>query len=289
MIYFSSNRMEKTVNFTSDEVDILVDLYNKYQNILQGKFGSVSGAGLKKKKWNEILEAVNTIGQNNRTIPQLKKKMKNLRQKVKQKASDNKKSFRKTGGGSDDDDEPDEVEDKILATISATQVHGIVGGIDTHYERLVSSETPTSLTCSKAKSVGRTDHEGTDAPRSSYGTSSKLICFQNLLDDDSEAIEIQNENQEARKVSINTSSTKMTKVNSDFSPVGDVSTPDRKRRRLGGEDTPQMQVMREQVEHVKEQTSYLRSIDRSLQQLVEIEREKLNVMKGKLCSQLLLS
>jgi hypothetical protein len=122
----------KSPNFTPEELAVLVDLYQKHHATLQGQFEGTSGAQRKKKIWASILESVVAVSGHTRTLDQIKKKVKNLKSATKLVASDNKRAKVKTGGGSDEETPLNELEEKLLSTISPRQITGILGGIDIH-------------------------------------------------------------------------------------------------------------------------------------------------------------
>jgi len=136
----NESKSGRNANFTEEEETVLADLYAKNAPVLQGKFSdtekglNIPKVSMKQKqaKWREIRDAVNAVGNNNRTVDHLIKKIKNMRSSIKKKAASNKLSFCKTGGGSDEEDPPDFVEAKILSTISRTSIFGIPGGVDVH-------------------------------------------------------------------------------------------------------------------------------------------------------------
>lgn len=137
---------KKAQNFSEEEVRILVEMYVENKDVILGKFNSAAGAFGKKRIWNEILEAVNAVGANGRTLDQVKKKLKNLKQGTKTLAVANTKSIKKTGGGSDEDEELDDNQEKLLTTISTRQIHGIPGGLDIHeHKNLTIPKNPQKL------------------------------------------------------------------------------------------------------------------------------------------------
>jgi len=123
---------EKAPPFTAEEITCLVDQYATHSKVLQGTFIGPAGALRKKKLWDDILKAVNAVGNNNRKLASIRTKLKNMKQQTKSKAASNKTSLRKTGGGSDEEDALDSIEGKMLSTMSSRQIYGIPGGIDVH-------------------------------------------------------------------------------------------------------------------------------------------------------------
>ncbi|ODM91315.1 putative nuclease HARBI1 [Orchesella cincta] len=80
----------------------------------------------KKSAWNEVVDEVNAVSSNNRTLAQIQEKYRNLRKEV--KAAEAKLA---RGGGSVILPKVEPWYENILATLSYEAINGIKGGIDT--------------------------------------------------------------------------------------------------------------------------------------------------------------
>jgi hypothetical protein len=122
----------KATYIQGEELQTLVSLCAEHASLLYGTFKGSSGSAMKAAKWQEILDSVNAVGQNNRTMAQIQRKMTNIRQTTKAIASSNKTSIIKTGGGEDETDELNDTQKMALATISTHSIKGIPRGFDIH-------------------------------------------------------------------------------------------------------------------------------------------------------------
>jgi len=103
--------------------------------VLHGKLSSTVRNTHKQEAWARLLEAVNFVGSNQRSLKQVQDKMKNLKKRYKSAAANNSKEIRKTGGGESSVEEINRVGEKILSTMSTTTLHGIKGGFDSSAQR----------------------------------------------------------------------------------------------------------------------------------------------------------
>ena len=147
---------EKEPHFSGEEIAALVEGYAKAKDVLLGNFQTPAGAQLKKAKWEEILNAVNAVGHNNRSLDKVKKKITNMKQTTKAIAVANKKSIKKTGGGPNEEQSLDPIQEKLLSTISQRQISGIEGGLDVHEKKQEikfppKEEKPKGIDCDSVK------------------------------------------------------------------------------------------------------------------------------------------
>ncbi|ODM99490.1 putative nuclease HARBI1 [Orchesella cincta] len=85
----------------------------------------------KKSAWNEVVDEVNAVSSNNRTLAQIQEKYRNLRKEVKAAEAKRKRNISGTGGGSVILPKVEPWYENILATLSYEAINGIKGGIDT--------------------------------------------------------------------------------------------------------------------------------------------------------------
>ncbi|XP_075982155.1 uncharacterized protein LOC142980577 [Anticarsia gemmatalis] len=90
---------ERSANFTKEEMDRLQCLLSKYKHILFCKKTDGISTKQKESAWNLIEQEFNALGDNFRTIKQLKYKFENLKRIAKKGASKERQEMRRTGGG----------------------------------------------------------------------------------------------------------------------------------------------------------------------------------------------
>lgn len=90
----------KRIQFSRDKEQLLVSLVKKYKSIIENKKSNASTWKDKEKAWQVIEKEFNSnSGQNSRNAKQLKEKYLNMKKRVKQKFSNEKRSNSQTGGG----------------------------------------------------------------------------------------------------------------------------------------------------------------------------------------------
>ncbi|KAH3702763.1 hypothetical protein DPMN_077789 [Dreissena polymorpha] len=91
------NESSQCHSWSKKEIDILLELVIENKNLLEGKHGPSVTEANKRKKWQEIVSAINACGVALRTVDTCKKKLRDL----KKNARDYLNSFKvpKTGGG----------------------------------------------------------------------------------------------------------------------------------------------------------------------------------------------
>ncbi|OXA39147.1 hypothetical protein Fcan01_26160, partial [Folsomia candida] len=251
--FLSFSPKKKSECFSDEEKTTLINLYSEYCNILQGTFSDSDGARLKKRKWNDILDA------------------------------GTKKQSGKLVGGSDEEDELEPDEEKLLSTISKRSIYGVPGGIDTG--EIKTEIRHAANDCKKPKICG-TDHKGTDQPESCIATiSSSMVLF------DPDTIEI-NEEVEMYVTSDNEVIVKqrrtITPPISTPRPTPSSSKVTSARRELFANrksafsDGPQTKLMREQVDRLEQQVGTFKRIEQVLQEMKDIEQKKLGIMEASL-------
>ncbi|CAH1383330.1 unnamed protein product, partial [Tenebrio molitor] len=128
-------RGPRAKNFTTTEVDILVKEVEKRRQVL---FGPLRGPSLtqfhRDRAWEQVLSCVNAVAPAIRTVGELKKKFKDLKNRTKTKANTFKREARKTGGGENQAPRLTATEEKLLSFVGMDSVEGISGGIDTFRE-----------------------------------------------------------------------------------------------------------------------------------------------------------
>ena len=120
----------RKANFSSEEVDILVEEVGKRKEVLFTKFSAVVTNQRKKMEWQEIADRMNVVSRQVRDQKDVKKKWQDLSSSSKKKESCRRREMNKTGGGEADYESVSTTEQKVIAVIGEEAVEGIVGGFD---------------------------------------------------------------------------------------------------------------------------------------------------------------
>ncbi|XP_068900185.1 uncharacterized protein [Tenebrio molitor] len=87
MADWSLPRKPRKSNFSTDEVDVLVDSVRSYYNVLYGKFAKrATNRWIRQKAWMDILKKVNGVSIEKRTLQEVKNKWKKCQYALKEKA-----------------------------------------------------------------------------------------------------------------------------------------------------------------------------------------------------------
>jgi hypothetical protein len=109
----------------------LVTEVDKRRHVL---FGPLRGPSLthfhRARAWEQVLSCVNAVAPAIRTVGELKKKFKDMKNRVKTTANTLKREARKTGGGENEAIPLTAIEEKMLSFIGIESIEGISGGID---------------------------------------------------------------------------------------------------------------------------------------------------------------
>ena len=96
-------KRQRKPDWTKEETDVLIQLFIQHNDELTGKFSSQLTNADKAKIYKSIMENVNAIGGNDRTVESVKNKWQLLKADVKNKAAKilakQRKTVRITGGG----------------------------------------------------------------------------------------------------------------------------------------------------------------------------------------------
>ncbi|ESO82707.1 hypothetical protein LOTGIDRAFT_155725 [Lottia gigantea] len=122
----------RSPNFTSQEIQILIDEVEKNKSLLFSQHSNVVTNSAKKKTWEATCFKINAVNDtdNLRTVEEIRKKWTCYVSSTKQKLAENKRETRRTGGGPPPNS-VSAVEEKIAGIIGNTPITGIEGGIDT--------------------------------------------------------------------------------------------------------------------------------------------------------------
>ncbi|RZC35981.1 Myb DNA-bind 5 and/or MADF DNA bdg domain containing protein [Asbolus verrucosus] len=122
----------RSKNVTSTEITIMVEEVERRRNVL---LGPLKGPRLtqfhRDRAWEKVVEAVNAVAPVVRGLPEIKKKIRDLKTQTKQKANAFKREARKTGGGENDAVPLSAAEQRALSFIGNDNIEGIEGGVDT--------------------------------------------------------------------------------------------------------------------------------------------------------------
>ena len=126
----------RKANFSSEEVDILVEEVGKRKEVLFAKFSAVITNQRKKMEWQEIADRMNVVSKQVRDQKDVKKKWQDLSSSSKKKESCRRREMNKTGGGEAEYENVSTMEQKVIAVIGEEAVEGIVGGFDVGLEEI---------------------------------------------------------------------------------------------------------------------------------------------------------
>ncbi|XP_056378363.1 myb-related transcription factor, partner of profilin-like [Hyla sarda] len=122
-------RAGKKKNYTDQEMELLVDEVIANWRTLFSKNSEKMPMSIRTAVWNGILVKVNSLGIDRRTVPELKKKWVDIRNKVKAKMALVSKESQQTSGGSRSNVYLTAMERKVASTYTRQQTQGI-GNID---------------------------------------------------------------------------------------------------------------------------------------------------------------
>ena len=123
--------VKRQVNYTQDEIDLLINEVQKRKGILFSSFTNSITNDMMEKEWKIIAQKISAVGSVVRTGKQVRHKWGDLSSRTKGKSISHAKAMRQTGGGINPVPELSETENKLLAVIGTTAVHGVSGGMDT--------------------------------------------------------------------------------------------------------------------------------------------------------------
>ena len=91
--------MGKKKNFTETELEVLLSEVEARKNVLFGTLSSGISSKRKRSGWENVCQAVNAVGSENRTQAEIKKKWSDIKVDVKQRLAAHRRSVVQTGGG----------------------------------------------------------------------------------------------------------------------------------------------------------------------------------------------
>lgn len=113
-----SDKRDRAVNFTTNEIRILVDLIVKYSHILENKKTDSVMWKKKEETWEKLCTEFNGLsGLCYRTTKNLKIKYEGLKRSLKKKKAANKTEIYKTGGGPVETTPYTDFEEKLLSIL----------------------------------------------------------------------------------------------------------------------------------------------------------------------------
>jgi Myb/SANT-like DNA-binding protein len=120
---------KKAKKFTEEELSRAV---KENEKILFGQFSDTDRVDRisKSAAWRLVLNAVNAVGEGNRSLEQVKIKMKNVKMTAKKIESNNRREIHKTGGGKANIQNLSESQRVMLETVPEECIEGVAGGID---------------------------------------------------------------------------------------------------------------------------------------------------------------
>lgn len=124
-----TSRKRRSQNFTSRELNALVDGVVQQKHVLFSKFNDTVTNRQKSSAWKDILSSINAVAEAQRTLADIRMKWAKMLSKTKQKAATRAAAVKRTGGG----EPPPELsilEEKVLSCIAQESVEGIPGGFD---------------------------------------------------------------------------------------------------------------------------------------------------------------
>lgn len=99
-------------NFSGDETRVLLDSYEEYKDIIEGKFSNSISKINKNEAWEKITSNVNALGVAPRTIEGIQTKFKNLKSDAKLAHNSYKRKMNGTGGGPPPE-EPNQLDKRV--------------------------------------------------------------------------------------------------------------------------------------------------------------------------------
>ncbi|KAK2878655.1 hypothetical protein Q8A67_019446 [Cirrhinus molitorella] len=115
----------KKRNLTNTELEVLVDEVESNQQIL---FSSLTAGGITNKRknatWEKVTSAVNSVGSEERTVPEIKKKWFDIKVLAKKRVTAHRREISATGGGQTTT-ELSPLDNRIACIIGDTALSGI--------------------------------------------------------------------------------------------------------------------------------------------------------------------
>ena len=121
----------KKRNFSASEMETLVNEVDSKQKII---FGSLNAGGITNKKkivaWENVTDAVNSVGSEMRTVSEVKKKWFDVKLNAKKRVTAHRRETSATGGGQTTT-ELSPLDNRIAIIIGDTALSGIIADGDT--------------------------------------------------------------------------------------------------------------------------------------------------------------
>lgn len=120
------NKRSRSVNYTSEEKHVLLNIILKYKAIVENKKTDAVSNEQKMLGWKKIAEEFNATSPNlqPRTVESIKKFYDNKKKEVRKEVAEEKKELLLTGGGTLPILKKDQNQDLILSIMDKTSVHG---------------------------------------------------------------------------------------------------------------------------------------------------------------------
>lgn len=134
-------------NFTTGEVEALLQMVEGKSRVLFGKFSGVMSVVSKQAAWDEVARDVSAVSGVKRSAAEVKKKWMQLKSKAKEHVVAVKKDRVKTGGGERTATDVSENDSRIIAVVGEACVKGVAGGFDLG-DVLVEKMTGLCMHCS---------------------------------------------------------------------------------------------------------------------------------------------
>ncbi len=142
-------KRSKKRNFTNTELEVLVDEVESNQQIL---FSSLTAGGITNKRknaaWEKVTDAVNSVGSEERTVPEIKQKWFDNKVLAKKCITAHRREMSVTGGGQTTM-ELSPLDNRIASIIGDTALSGIIKDGDT--DALATQQAGPSNTESEGK------------------------------------------------------------------------------------------------------------------------------------------
>nr|XP_055069558.1 myb/SANT-like DNA-binding domain-containing protein 4 [Misgurnus anguillicaudatus] len=139
------NQNRRAFNFTTAEINILIDSVEKSKPILFGKFSQSLTQEDKNREWAKVAENVSAVCGMNRTAESVKKKFTTLASETKKKAALQAREMKKTGGGTSDAPSLKPSESRMLGVIDKVHYEGIPGGYEIGLEMALEQHELTTI------------------------------------------------------------------------------------------------------------------------------------------------
>lgn len=125
------SKRERTVNFTSDEKLLLINIVAKYKDIVENKKTDAVGIREKKIAWEKITEDFNSSGLYcPRSCDSLKRLYENKKKQLRREAGEDKRELYKTGGGLPPKIKKDACDEILLSIINTKTIYGLTNSFD---------------------------------------------------------------------------------------------------------------------------------------------------------------